>query len=230
MTCKLSKEILISFLYEELAPDEQKDVEQHISRCAVCRKELDELRSSRNILSISKDEEPDLKLSFVQEKVKFFPVLKKKWASLRVPQRIVWGLSVGAFAGLLLLSLLNFEISYRNGNFYMQFGFMPQISGVTRTDAAQPVTRQEFDAWKAKSLQLVSDMVEVSREQQKQDLNEAVLRLASSIEAQRQQDLQFVGRGLEVLQNSSETQFRQRDEVLQQLIRVASYQSKQTNR
>ncbi len=230
MTCKLSKEILISFLYEELTPGEQKDFEKHISGCAACQKELAGLRSSRNILSISKDEESDLALSFVQEKVKLFPLLKKKWASLRIPQRVVWGVSVGAFAGLLLLSLLNFEVSYKNGNFYMQFGFMHQTTGLTRTDAAQPVTRQEFDAWKVNSLQLVSDMVEASREQQKQDLNDAVLRLASSIEAQRQQDLQFVGRGLEVLQNSSETQFRQRDEVLQQLIRVASYQSKQTNR
>ena len=230
MTCKLSKERLISFLYEELTPDEQKDVEGHLSGCASCRKELAGLRSSRNLLSISKDEEPDLTLSFVQEKVSFFSFLKKKWASLRIPQRVAWGVSLGTFAGLLLLSLLNFEISYRNGNFYMQFGFLHQASELPRTDTAQPVTRQEFDAWKAKSLQLVSDMMEANREQQKQDLNDAVLRLAGSIEAQRQQDLQLVGRGLEVLQNSSETQFRRRDEVLQQLIRVASYRGKETNR
>ncbi|MGD9678689.1 MAG: anti-sigma factor [Vulcanibacillus sp.] len=43
MTCKVTEEQLISFLFEELPQDEQRQIDNHISTCNICSDKIQEL-------------------------------------------------------------------------------------------------------------------------------------------------------------------------------------------
>lgn len=227
MKCDLSKEKLMAFLYDELNGDERADFERHLSQCPACRKEIALLESSRKLLQAWQDEEPPA-FTFVQDKYSVPESLRRLWSGFSPLRKILWGLATGAVAALLFLSLLQVDATYKAGEWHIRLGLwknsMQGENASRQTLVAQPVSREEFEAWKTGSVQLFADMLEASQQKQKQELSNAMLQLAQRFELQRRQDLQFVGRGLEVLQNDNESKYRQTSQVLEQLLQVASYQ------
>jgi hypothetical protein len=65
-------------------------------------------------------------------------------------------------------------------------------------------------------------MVQAGYEKQRSDLDRALFDLTSEWQRQRKNDLLFVGRGLEEVQQTTDTRLRQTHQMLDQLMRVSS--------
>jgi anti-sigma factor RsiW len=51
MKCRHAKKMISQYIDEELTPDEKKDFDSHIQRCASCREELEETRSLHHVFA-----------------------------------------------------------------------------------------------------------------------------------------------------------------------------------
>ncbi len=60
--CESFKGLLVGLLDAELTPDETRQINQHLSRCAACRKEYEELRETSGKLSAISFQEPGDKI------------------------------------------------------------------------------------------------------------------------------------------------------------------------
>lgn len=226
MKCDLSKDKLIAYFYEELDSEARLETEAHIAQCSACQKELQQFKKTSVLLQAWPDEQPELNLKIVSEKH------SASHGPLKELSRLGWrrlGLSfaVAAVGILVVLSALNFRASYSDGNFSVQFSLLtPSESDrpLSQDSLVQPVTRSEFNAWKKDAYQLIDEMIQDAEARQNRQLNTKLAKLAREIDTQRRQDLRFVGRGLEAFQASNETQFQRTNEVLQQLIQVATQQ------
>ncbi len=54
--CSEYKKMLVSFLYREISPEEERIILEHLGTCEECREDLRELREAREILKSSFDE------------------------------------------------------------------------------------------------------------------------------------------------------------------------------
>jgi len=72
--CSEYKKMLVSFLYGEISPEEERIILEHLGTCKECREDLRELREAREILKSSFDEgEPASVPVVVVEKRESFP-------------------------------------------------------------------------------------------------------------------------------------------------------------
>lgn len=221
MKCEFSREKLVGFFYDELAADERAGVEEHLSGCSSCRKEVKQLTQTTNLLQAWPDESPQLNLRFVAE-----PARHKSRLRNVVSRRVGIGLAAGAAAALLLLALMNFEASYAHGNLSVKLSLFPQQSQpvmAAHPDSAKFVTQPQFDAWQAEHVQFVRGLLADLETRQRRDNRLLLTDLVENIERQRQQDLRVVGKGLEAVQLSSENRLRRTNAVLSQLIMQTSY-------
>lgn len=226
MKCDLSKEALVGYAFGDLADEERAKVQAHVSRCSRCQSELTALGATSEILKTWRDERPEKHLVFSPERA--------AWWKARLPfgshgagwRRWATGLIGGLAAALLVLSALNFEASYQDGDLSIRLSLMPRSEGAQDpepipTDAV--VSREEFQAWQRESLALVQELIAASADRQERAFRATLVEFARELEAQRRQDLHLVGQGLEVVQESAEHRFRQTDELLHRLITTVQY-------
>ncbi|MFQ5824700.1 MAG: anti-sigma factor family protein [bacterium] len=232
MKCEISKEKLIGYFYQDLDSVEIADLEAHLTKCTACQKELAQLAQTTKILSTWPDEEPNLNMVFVQEKTSYWDSLIPNWLRGIGWRRFTVGLTISFASILIILALSNFEAKYTQGNFDVKLSLLPRPSAEFSTSSdplAAPVKQQEFTEWKQQSMQLIQEMIHTAEARQRRELELVLAQFARDMDLQRRQDLRLVGKGLEGFQLSNENRFRRTNEILQQLIRVAQYQSSQPN-
>ncbi len=62
-------ELVRDYAFDELAPTERRDLEQHLTACSDCAGELDRLRLTTAVLRVLPDQEIPSRISFVSENV-----------------------------------------------------------------------------------------------------------------------------------------------------------------
>ena len=89
--CEPFKGLLVGLLDGELTPDEARQINDHLTRCAACRAEYEQLRETTGKLSAISFREPD------------DAVLARVWNSpfSRRTRNTAWGLIIGGYAGLM---------------------------------------------------------------------------------------------------------------------------------
>jgi hypothetical protein len=228
MRCELSKDKLIGYFYADLDSSEKADFEAHLAKCKACQKELEQLTKTTKILRAWADEEPNLNLAFVQERTSLWKtLLPSRLRGLRW-RRLSLGLTVSFAAILAVLALLNLEAGYQQGNFTLKLSLLPRPSAESKASPDPldtPVTQREFSVWQQQSLQLIQEMIQAAELRQRRELQRVMAQFARDLDLQRRQDLQLVGKGLEVFQSSNEDRFYRTNEILRQLIRAAQYQT-----
>ncbi len=230
MNCDLSKDKLMDYLYEEVTGAEKAEIETHLAHCSVCASELAQLRQTARVLNAWPDEEPNLNLRFVQEKIRFLESLKTKLVRGWRGRKLVAGFAAGLASALIILALLNFEASYSDGALRVKLSLFSSPQKETPLEpGALPVTQEEFQVWKQTSYELMQQMIQTAAARQRYEQNLVLSELARDLDVRRQQDLQRVGKGLEALQLVNNNQFRRTNEVLQQLIYAAQYQYSDSN-
>ncbi|MFQ5707210.1 MAG: zf-HC2 domain-containing protein [bacterium] len=227
MKCNMSKEQLMGYLYQEMAPSELDAFEAHLSQCSGCKKELQRLKQTSRLLSLWPDEESNMNVIFTQGGPGTGESWLTKWPVRAGWPRFAFGLAAAFSVLLVLLSLVNFEATYESGNFRVQLSLLPRRHGTPvafEDSLATPVTRGQFNAWRKQSLQLMQEVVQDSELRQRRQLQLALKEYDQKMDMQRLRDLQLVGKGLEVFQSSNESRFRQTDQILEHLITVANFQ------
>lgn len=105
MKCNVSKEELIGYLYREMEEGEQQALEEHLTQCPACQKELEELSQASRLLRAWQPEEPNLKLVFVNENPRRGKLRPGEWAKAFARRRWVLGVAGAAALALIIFSI-----------------------------------------------------------------------------------------------------------------------------
>ena len=219
MKCNDMHQRLVSLLYDELNTEESKQVHHHLKRCKTCSRVYRELRNTINVLDQWEDLQPNFKTIFVRDTSSWWTRQKTKIEQIGWGRRLAFGIPVFAGAILVFLAVLNFRFGYHEDGWSMAFSLVPERSEINQEALFIDALEQKQN----ETLLLVSQMI---KESEYKKSNENALTWASIVqnfEKQRQQDLEMINGSLENLQWSTEGKFYQTSHVLDNLIRLTSY-------
>ncbi len=232
MKCDLSKEKLIGYFYNDLPEEEIKGVKAHLKNCAACKKELAEFSKTADILKTWPDEDPGLNLRFIREKGSLRSSLKPGWLAGLGRRRVAFGFAGASVLVLLILSALNFEASYSDGDFSFKLSLLPrpqEPTDLAEDPLAVPITRREFNSFKEDAYRLIQDVARESQARNRNEYRTALREFARDIDYQRRQDLSWVGKGFEVVHSTNDDKIRRTNQVLERLILTTNFQSVRPN-
>jgi hypothetical protein len=141
--CCDDKETLVAYLYGEIDPGAEREVEVHLRRCAACSAEVLALQSVRRDLDSWVPPMPDLGFTIVrQPAAQSAPVLtSSRWSAVRTLP--VWAQAAAAVLVLGIgAGLANVQVRYGSEGLLMTTGWMAPAA----TPATAPAPAQE--AWR----------------------------------------------------------------------------------
>jgi hypothetical protein len=216
MKCKENPENLISLLYGEIDKKETERIRAHLKKCKACQEAFKELKSTTQILEKWEDRVPAANYLFMKEPEASW---KTKWKQMGLGRKLVFGLPAAALLLFLSLALLNFEASFKEGEWQLSFGLFPK----NQTALNQQILTDAVQQAQQETLLLISDLLADRDYRQQLEFSKALSQMRYDFEQKRMQDLRLVGQGLEGLQRSTEGKFNQTNEVLSDLIQLAGY-------
>jgi len=238
-----SKELLVSFLYNEIEPADKRMFEKHLATCSECREELAELGATRAQIGLWTPPDADLGFRIVREP----KPSRRPWFQFSP----AWGLAAAAVLLLAIgAAIANLDVRYGSDGLVVRTGWNHAVDP-TAASAAANVTPVD---WKAQTDQLDRRLRDLERtvssrssspvqnasaadltdDQVLQRVREIVgqsesrqqrrlIDLMREVDAQRRLDLATIDQGLTRLQNSSSVT---KDLVQRLAVRTASYDSK----
>jgi putative zinc finger protein len=243
-----SKELLVSFVYDELSAAERQGFRAHLETCAECRDEVAGLRTTQRHLASWTPPEPDLDFQIVRNS-----------RPVAVSRRVapLWGLGLAAAAVLVLATgaaVANIDMRYDANGLVLRTGWNRTPSTATPTSVAAPgVTavdwKQQAEALERRVRQLetslstvsagrapesadtavierVNQLVDESENRQQRLLAARLSQLTRDVEARRKVDLAAIDQGFMRLQNTSGAELRQSLDRMQRMYRATAYQPK----
>lgn len=219
MKCNDMPKNLVSLLYGELDPDEGKRIRAHIKTCPSCRRVYKELQSTSKLLQKWEDVTPDMNFVFVHESLSRWKDWKEKLTQLSWGRRLAFGIPVFAAGLLVFLAVLNFRVSYHEGEWNVTFSLIPKSQQPNQEQLFVEAIEQEQN----ETLLLISKIIEESENRQRRENALTLARFAQDQERQRQQELTMVGQSLEGFHRTTEAKFLQTSDVINDLIRLTSY-------
>lgn len=222
MSCDLSAEDLVAYVYGEVAPSRKGAIAAHLEQCPACRERYGELQQTRRLLAAWPDEDAPAKLVFLPQRP-----AARRWKQLG------WGLGWAAAAALVVLALGRSQIEYGQGQLRLQLSLTESPSP---DSLGTPLTRAEFLQAQRQLAELVQQAVQTvqtqqrqnleqalqaSQTQQRRQLEQALTAFAEELDQQRQEDLQAVSQGLQVIDWSTADRFTRTEGLLQQLLIAA---------
>lgn len=225
MNCNDLKPLFMDYLYDEIAEDDRKQLLEHLSRCRSCQAEFNALKKTSNLLQKWEDIDPDFNVIMVTENVSWWSQLKNFIANVTPrPKKIVLGLAYATAGFLLLLSIANTQISYRQGEFQMSMGlFSKPATQLTQDDV---LTKQVLEKLQQENYYLMSTLLQQSEARQRKEIAATVLQLRQDFERQRVEDLNLVGYGLNNIEQNTNRQIQQTGRSLNEIIQLINAQGK----
>ncbi len=219
MKCEDIQLLLLDFLYEEIAPEAEQRLRLHLESCPDCRNEYESLQRTSLALRAWPDAEPPQALVFVEKRPGWQEAVKQilfpERASLGT--RLGFGLATAAITALVLSAALNLEVQYDAGRLAYRTSLAPRA----RVELAEEIKQQLLAEIQQQNRELVAQMVQAGYEKQRSDFDRALFSLTNEWQRQRQSDLIVVGRGLEEVQQNTDSRLRQTNQILDQLMRVS---------
>ena len=158
MDCKKLKEVIMPYLYGELEKNESNLVEEHLSACRNCRREINELKGTRALLDrketpLPSEETLKAIVSFAEEAA---PHRKKSFITLPHP------LALGAVAAVILLFLALFPLLthppiYKGGVPIKENGI---ASGLDEIETEIALLREEYSTAVYSTFKKETDFIE----------------------------------------------------------------------
>ena len=230
-----SKELLVSFLYDEIDPVAKRDFQKHLSTCVECRDELAELGATRAQIATWTPPDADLGFRIIREAES----PKRRWFQWSP----AWGFAAAAVVLLSIsAAIANLHVSYGSDGLTVRTGWnhatetQPVVTAVDWKAKAQELDRRVLDLERAQSQQSVvptasgSDLSEQrvreivgqSETRQQRLVSARLAEMMREYDAQRRLDLVAIGQGMTRLQNSSGADLKQTKDLLQRyLVRTA---------
>ncbi|MEO8520716.1 MAG: zf-HC2 domain-containing protein [Acidobacteriota bacterium] len=249
-----SKELLVSFLYDELATGERQAFERHLAECVACREEVDGLRSTQRQLGRWSPPAPDLGFEIIRTPAAPLPASRPAWGGL-------WGLAAAAVLVLAAgAALAHIEVRYGADGLVLRTGWAQTPAAAVTTTAVQTpapaalapaawaqqtealerrirdleaslgaqakAVPAQSDAEDRAVLRRVSALVAESEARQQRVMTTHLARLTQDIDARRKLDLALIDQGLMRVQSQSGAEIRQSRDLAQRMYRATAYQPK----
>jgi hypothetical protein len=248
-----SKELLVSYLYDELDASAKRRFETHVLSCAECREEVAALRTTRSEIALWTPPEPDFG----------FRIVRGAAAPPAVPRfRITpaWGLAAAAVLVMAIgAAIANLEVRFGTDGLSVRTGWQhgpvataagaraggtlipvdwkaeaerldKRVRDLEQTLTRTPANAIQNAAAAAGSddevLQRVRELVGQSEARQQRVLATRMAELTRDFDAQRRVDLAAIDQGMARLQNTSGAEVRQYRDLIQRMYRATSYQQK----
>ena len=230
-----SKELLVSFLYDEIDPEAKRNFRQHLATCVECRDELAELGATRAQIATWTPPDADLGFRIIREAES----PKRRWFHWSP----AWGFAAAAMLVVAASgAIANLHITYGSDGLTVRTGWNHAVdaqAGATNVDwkaKAQELDRRLVDLERAQSQQSVvrtasaSDLSEQrvreivgqSETRQQRMVSARLADMMREYDAQRRLDLVAIGQGMSRLQTSSGADLKQTRDLLQRyLVRTA---------
>lgn len=220
MKCDDTKLLLLDFLYDEIAHEDALRVREHLALCSNCREEYAGLQRTSVTLRVWPDEEPSSNIVFVEPRPSWWGAVKQVLFPEHAPAwgRLGFGLGVAALTTLLLSAVFNLEINYTNGQFSYRAGLTPKPVVALTEEAKQQLVAEILK----ENQETIARLVQAGYEQQREELDRALVGFTSELHRQRRNDLMLVGRGIDEIRQSTDTRLQQTNRMLDQLIRVSA--------
>ena len=234
------KELLLGYLYDDLAPGERRLADAHLQTCEDCRTELAGLRGTRTTLSAWTPPTPDLAFPFVRPAAPPAPRVRAWTISP------AWGLAAAALLVLSVASAVaNVEIKYGPEGFSLRAGAMrttappaaapvnpvqtvsapaeaalrrqladmsQRINALETADGNRPVLASMHTAQPSSDLPYVRQLIADSESRQEQVLARRITQVLRDVEAARRVDFDRTQRALAEVQGVVDTtMIRQRE-------------------
>jgi hypothetical protein len=244
-----SKELLISFLYDEIDPAAKQAFQKHLAMCVECRDELAALGATRAQVALWTP--PDADLGFRIVRGAESPA--RSWFRFSP----AWGLAAAAMLLVAIgAAIANLDVRYGNDGLVVRTGWnnvnvappsvesnvtpvdwkaqadqldrrLREIERTMSTRQSPPVQNASAsDLSDADLLQRVREIVGQSETRQQRAFASRLADLTREFDAQRQLDLVAIDQGMTRLQNTSGAEVKQIREVMSRYVRQAAYQGK----
>ena len=127
------KELLIDYLYGELATREQEAFDRHLASCADCRDEVAVLRGARTHLQAWAPPEPELGFQIVRGIGRSVTMSRHGWGLSPA-----WGLAAAAMlVGAVSAAIANVEVTATSGGITVRTGWNRAAAPVATTAAVE---------------------------------------------------------------------------------------------
>jgi len=221
-----SKELLVSFLYDEIDPAEKHAFQRHLSTCVECRDELAALGATRAQVALWTPPDGDLGFRIVREAES----PKRRWFQLSP----AWGLAAAAMLLVAIgAAIANLDIRYGSDGLVVRTGWnhvnparqsadsnvtpvewkaqadqldrrLRELEQTMSARAGSPVQNASAsDLSDAELLHRVRDIVGQSETRHERMVATRLTELMREYDAQRRLDLATIDQGMTRLQNSS---------------------------
>jgi hypothetical protein len=248
-----SKELLVSYFYDELDGREREAFKAHLASCADCRDEIAGLRTTQGHLSAWAPPEPDLGFQIVRRASAQPP-------APRVRLNPLWGLAAAAVLVLAAgAALAHLEVRYGAEGLVVRTGWNRTVAsstpGVTagsahasdvvavdwkqhaealerrlsQLETALPQTASASapsEAADAAVLRRVSELIGQSEKRQERVLGVRLTQMAQDIDARRKIDLALIDQAVMRVQSTSGAELRQSRDLMQRMYRQTAFQPK----
>ena len=198
MKCKDIKILMMDFLYDEILDKDKQLLTEHLTTCKECSTELQTLQKTSKILNHCESLEPNLNFVFVSDKKTIWNSIKEKITFS--PKKIGYSFALGFAVVLLLMSLINMEFSYTQGDFSIKMSLLPRDTVAPDNNIAD---QQKFAAnLNQQDLQLMNTLIQRSEERQRKQLISTLAQFSRDFENRRNADLQMVGVGFDEIEKN----------------------------
>ena len=219
MKCEEFKTLIVDYIYDEISEKDREKLEKHLEHCSSCLAEFNEFKKTSGVLQQWEDEESDVNLTFETNKKRWFSDL---WEKVQIGST-VRGMGLAFASVLILLSLANTKIQYKEGDFTFEMGF--RKSQQAEIPSEMIMTKADLDQLKMENLAMISNLMQDYSKQNKVETVSLVNEYYKEIENKRKTDLQLVSGAIEKIHYGAEERINQTDRTLNDLIRYVNMQN-----
>ena len=221
MKCDKMELLFADLLYNELNEEEKELALEHISTCKSCTGKYKNLRETSAALGRWKEEDAEMNLIFIEEKIPFFERLFGKLDLIGIsPRQLVFGMITTLLLVVLFTGILRTEAIYRNGSWYISFG----SSAKMENQMEESTLIADFKRLQQENLVFTNRLLLASEERIRNENIAVVNELANQFALLRRQDLTLIGRSINEMSQRSEGRYVRTNQLLDGLYRLSAYQ------
>lgn len=201
MECKDIKILIIEDICGEINNKNKHTLENHLKNCSKCSGEYNELKNTSNSLK-----------SWPEESLENIS-LPENLITSQKRKSIFYKIAVIAASILLIFSLANFQFSFDQNGLNIKFNLLGYSN--SSADIAADILNNGSNI---EQLRLMTELINASNNQQKQEMVSLLTDFYQAIEMRRQADLKIISRGMETLRNTSNQRIEDTEETMQKLV------------
>ena len=222
MNCNKMEELFAELIYDEISEENELFAREHLLSCESCTLKYKKLKETSIALGRWKEEQPNMNLVFIEEKVPFFDRLLGKLDLLGInPRQFVFGAITTIVMIAIIMGIMRTDAVYRNGEWYISFGDNSQKD----EQLEESVLLAEFKKLQRENLLLMNNLLLASENRLRNENRAAINTLAINFAGQRSQDLSLIGESINEMSSRNEGRYINTSRLLGELYRLSSYRS-----